>query len=341
MPPSPSPAKRPSLLAWIGFAIIVALTVWFLSVLFSRSAYYRPMMQRLGTNSTAGSGVAFFATRENGAVTQAIPPMMGSADILIEKDARGMMPYPTPGGSAATDLDGNSIQPRVIKNGNLTLRVADAPASVNAVRDIVTKANGFVESSSLSDSGSGPRSAWITVRIPVAAFESTLTELKGIATLVLNESIQGQDVTSEFVDLEADLRNTKAEEASYLEVLKRSGDVQDILDVTQRLAEVRGRIERLEGRKRYLENRTDYATLSITVTEETRIEAPTRTWKPGSVFRETINDLVIALQELVNFLIRAGLAILGLLLPIALITGVVIWIGWRIVKAILRRLGKK
>jgi hypothetical protein len=341
MPPSPSSAKRPGLLAWIGFALVALLFILFLKTVFARITRSPQMTSSIGQTVSFEGGNAMLYARGEGSIAPAAPPMM-MEDALMMKGVATTMPYPgTPGGSAAKDLDGNSIEPRIIKTGNLTLRVNDAPKSVEDIRAIVTRANGFVESSSLSDTGSGPRSAWITVRIPVASFEATLSQLKGIATLVLNESIQGQDVTSEFVDLEADLRNAKAEEASYLEILKRSGDIEDVLMVTQRLAEVRGRIERLEGRKRYLENRTDLATLSIMVTEETRVEVPTRTWKPGAVVREAANDLVVALQELVNFLIRAGIAVLGLLLPIALLTGLVIWIGWKIVKAILRRLGKK
>jgi len=333
MPPL-SPSKRPGLLHWLGFAIVVLLTIWFLKIVFIRSGY-APMTydERVSSQGvyTMGSSIA---------AAPGMPPM-AAAPMMDASDAKMMLLRGESGGSAAEDLDGNAIEPRIIKTGELALRVEDAPASVERVRGIVTGANGFVESSSMSDSGTGPRTAWITVRIPVDRFETVLKDIKGVATLVLNESIHGQDVTSEFVDLEADIRNAKAEEASYLEILKRSGDISDVLAVTQRLAEVRGRIERLEGRKRYLENRTDLATLNITVTEETRIEVPTRTWKPLSVLREAVNDTVVALQELVNFFIRIAIASIGILLPIALFTAFVIWIGWKILKGIMRRLGKK
>lgn len=256
-------------------------------------------------------------------------------------------PAPMPPEAAArkgTDVSAagrNDAEPqRIIKTGQLTLRVADAPKAVEDVRAAVTAKGGFVESSSLSDNGAGPRSAWMTVRVPVASFEATMDDLKRVSVLVLNETVHGQDVTEQFVDLEADLRNARAEEASYLEILKRSGDIEDVLAVTQRLADVRGRIERLEGRKRYLENRTDFATISVTLTEETRVEVPTRTWKPLEVLRTALRDLVVSLQGLVDFLIRFVIAVVGLLLPIGIIVAVIIWIGWKVVRAFVRRLGK-
>jgi hypothetical protein len=333
MPPL-SPSKRPGLLHWLGFAVVVLLTVWFLNVVFTRSGY-APMMygERVSSQGIYKMGSSIAAAP--GMPPMAVEPMMDA------EDAKMMLLRGESGGSATQDLDGNAIEPRIIKTGELALRVEDAPASIEHIRGIVTGVNGFVESSSISDTGSGPRTAWITVRIPVDRFEAALKDIKAVATLVLNESIHGQDVTSEFVDLEADIRNAKAEEASYLEILKRSGDISDVLAVTQRLAEVRGRIERLEGRKRYLENRTDLATLNITVTEETRIEVPTRTWKPFSVLREAVNDTVVALQELVDFFIRIVVASIGILLPIALFTGFIIWIGWKAVKGIMRRFTKK
>lgn len=336
---SSSSAKRPGLAAWIGFGLVALLAVWFLKTVFVRVTHQPLMLRDAGSYGYGADGSMTAGVANSVASSPGMPPMAQEEFASKMAADTAIMRYPgESGGSAAQDLDGNPIEPRIIKTGNLALRVNDAPKAIDDIRAIVTNAKGFVESSSLSDSGSGPRTAWVTVRIPVDTFEMTVTTLKGISTLVLNETMQGQDVTSEFVDLEADLRNAKAEEASYLEILKKSGDIEDTLAVTQRLADVRGRIERLEGRKRYLENRTDLATLSISVTEETRIEAPTRTWKPGSVLREALHDLIVSLQELVNFVIRAIIAIVGLLLPIALLTALVIWIGWKVGKAVLRRI---
>lgn len=318
--PSPSvSSKRPGLGAWIVFALIFVVGASAVLLIFKNATRYAALADR----GLMGQSVSSLGLIERPAAAP-LPPeaaMRKGADV-----------------SAAASESGETQ--RIIKTGQLTLRVSDAPKAVENVRAVVTAKGGFVESSSMSDSGTGPRSAWMTVRIPVAAFEPAMDDLKRVSVLVLNETIHGQDVTEQFVDLEADLRNARAEEASYLEILKRSGDIEDILAVTQRLADVRGRIERLEGRKRYLENRTDFATISVTLTEETRVEVPTRTWKPLEVLRAALRDLVVSLQGLVDFLIRFIVAVVGLLLPIGLLVAVVIWIGWRVVRAFVRRMGK-
>ena len=174
---------------------------------------------------------------------------------------------PAPSGNAET------LQ-RIIKTGDLSLRVADASKGLEEIDRIASAKGGFVESSSISDPGAGPRSAWATVRVPAKSFDDAMRDLKSTATVVLSATVQGQDVTSEFVDLEADIRNARAAESSYLDLLKRTGSVEDILAVTQQLNQTRGEIERLEARKRYMENRTDLATISVSLTEDTRVEFP-------------------------------------------------------------------
>lgn len=241
---------------------------------------------------------------------------------------------------AETIAPTDDLQQRVIKIGELSLRVKDVSKQADEIRDAVKSRGGYVESSSISDPGEGPRTGWMTLRIPVNVLDETIKQIKALAILTLEESTQGQDVTLEFVDLEADLRNARAEEQSYLDILKRSGTIEEVLSVTQRLAEVRGRIERLEGRKRYLENRTDLATLNVRLTEETRVEVPGRTWRPFEVLRDALRDLVASLQALIDFLIRLIVGVIGLLIPIAALVAFIIWVGWKIVRIFLKRLRK-
>lgn len=318
----PFPSKsRPGIIAWIGFGLLVLFALWIIKIAFV-TAFVEKATRTGGLTMMQGTTDGFYGYAEE----KSVPP--------IAPDMRKI------GGSAALDLDGQPTAQRVIKTGELTLRVENAANAMEDVRLRVTTKKGFVESSTISDEGEGPRTGWMTIRIPVTSFDEMMRDLKGIATLVLRETTGGQDVTMEFVDIEANLRNAKAEEASYLEILKRSGDIEDVLAVTQQLANVRGRIEQIEGRKRYMENQTDLATITVTLTEETRVEVPGRTWRPGEVIRQALRDLVESLQELVNFLIRLVIGIIGLLLPIAALTALLIWIGWKIVRALLSRFRK-
>lgn len=322
--PSPTPRTKPGLFAWIGYGLLVLLTLGVIKTIFTVS------VSPLGNSSskTASYPFGMMGVSQGGVAASEDRAEFAGAPMMKSALAPSAAPMPA----------GNSMMlQRIIKTAELALRVKDAPTSVEAARAAVTAKNGFVESSSISDPGAGPRTAYLTVRVPVSAFESTISALKNLGVLVLTESIHGQDVTEQFVDMEAALRNAQAEEQSYLDILKKSGSIEDILAVTSRLADVRGRIERLTAQKRYLENRTDLATISLTLTEETRVEVPGRTWKPLEIFKQSLQDLVTSLQGLVSFLIRAFVAVIGLLLPIALIIALFVWIGWKIVKGIMKK----
>lgn len=242
-----------------------------------------------------------------------------------------------PSADPNTGTNGTAAQ-RIIRNGNLSLRVTDAPGSLEQAKNIAEARGGFVQSSSISDIGSGPRTGYITIRVPVDTFQLAIADLKKIAVVVLDESTDATDVTMQYVDLESNLRNARAEEQSYLDLLKRTGSMNDILSVTRALATVRGRIEQLDGQKRYMESQTENATIRVTLTEETRIEAPTRTWKPLEVVRSAFSELVISLQGLVDVLIRLVIGFIGLFIPIALIVAFFIWLGWKVISWIIKKI---
>lgn len=271
--------------------------------------------------------MASFGIAEKGvAVMPAAMPDLGGMEPAF--DAMMIAPEPMPpfrGGATLEDLEGNVPEQRIIKNGNLSLRVDDVDSALERGRQIAAARGGVVEASSVSDEGERPRSAFMVLRVPADRFDATMADLRGVAVRVLNETTNAEDVTLQFVDLEADLRNAKAEEETYLRLLDRSGDLKDVLAVTQQLAAVRQRIERLEGRKRFLENQTDLSTISVSMTEETRVAAPTRKWQPGEVLRDALRTLVLGLQGFVDFLIRAVILLVGLVLPIGLLIWLIAW----------------
>ncbi|MBU1629700.1 DUF4349 domain-containing protein, partial [Patescibacteria group bacterium] len=327
MPPFSMPSKKSDLLMWLGFVLATVIAIAVIAGAFSKAlqSFFPAKNNVMEYAVTAGApgapqATVFFENRD-------------MADAMLPSAEPQMLLKAT---SAAPDTT-SQLQQRIIKTGDLSIRVRDAEEALEQIVSISSEKKGYIESSSITDPGTGPRTAYVTIRVPADVFETTLSELKQVGVLTLHESVHGQDVTAEFVDLEADLRNARAEETSYLEILKKSGSIEEVLAVTQQLAQVRGRIERLEGRKRYLENQTDLATISISLTEETRVELPTKTWRPLEVTRQALRDLVAGLQTLVDFLIRLVIAVIGLLIPIALISGLLLWLGWRLVRIILRR----
>lgn len=327
--------KLPNWLVIILMLTGLLIGIGILMNMFGRSSSTTTSLMQRSLNDSALTGIVMEMPGEI--------MMEESAGMMVKTESFAPSPLPptTDGGSAAVDLDGNEVEARIIKNGSLRLRVEDADEAMSGVQSIVTANNGFVQSSTLSDPGEGPRTAYMTLRIPVDSFETVIASLKDLSVLVLEESTSGQDVTTEFIDLEANLRNARAEEASYVAILERSGSIEEVLAVTRQIADVRGRIERYEARMRYLENKTDLATLQLTLTEETRIEVPSRKWQPLEILRQAVRDLVQGLQAFVNVLIYLVIAVIGLVIPVALIVALLLWIGWMIVKRITKKRTKR
>jgi hypothetical protein len=276
------------------------------------------LSQRSASPTTESGGSAGYAV--------GMPAMQ--ADVMAP-----IAPQPGPG---ATPEDRAAIGPKIIRSGSLTLRVDDAAKRLEELRKIVSDAKGFVDSANVTDNA-GVKTASVTVRVPNDQFDAVRIAAKGLASTVFVETENSQDVTAQFVDLNARLTAAQAEEQSYLDILKKSGSIQDTLAVTQQLAQVRTTIEQLQGQMRYMNDQTSYATLSITLTEEAKVEVPTKVWKPLETFNLALRGLVQSLQDLADAFITAGVFILGLLVPVLIGFWIIGWIIWRIVRAFTKK----
>ena len=112
-----------------------------------------------------------------------------------------------------------------------------------------------------------------TLRIPSDHFDAALEELRSRGE-VLREGVDGQDVTEQYSDLQAQLRSQKALEERILAILSRTESVEDALTVEKELLRVRSSIETLEGRSKLLEHQVDMATIHLTVVNPTQSNAP-------------------------------------------------------------------
>ena len=155
---------------------------------------------------------------------------------------------------------------KIIRNADLQLE-ANAPEEAQTkISQIAESKGGFVveTQSSGSDAKSTTRdTVAMTVRVPSAKFDEALNEIRKTASRVIVENIKGEDVTEEFIDIEARLKTQKALEAQFLEIMKRSNTVADALNVQTEIARVRGEIEKIEGRKRFLESQASLSTIKV------------------------------------------------------------------------------
>lgn len=170
-----------------------------------------------------------------------------------------------PGGTAAGAIERRTI----IRTASLDLTVENVTRTFEDIGRIATSAGGFVASSSLGKQRIGDdeyQVGSITIRVPDRQYEDVMARLRGLAVEVLNEQSESSDVTEEFTDLQARLRNLEATERQYLSFLERARDLDDILVITDRINQVRAEIEQVQGRINLLQNLSELATITVHLT---------------------------------------------------------------------------
>ena len=153
---------------------------------------------------------------------------------------------------------------QIIRTGSMEVEVESVANAFERVSAIASAAGGFVADSSFFGRGE-QQSAQMTLRVPAEQFEAVLNELRTIAVEVTSISTSARDVTGELTDLDSQLRNLRAVELQYLDLLQRARNVGEILQVQDRLNQTRAQIDRTEGRIQLLGRLSDLATLSVTL----------------------------------------------------------------------------
>ncbi len=159
------------------------------------------------------------------------------------------------------------IPRKIIYEANIDLLVKSLDATERAVLELIKDHNGFLAESNLAARTGTQRDATWRVRVPVDQFDSFVSAVAKLGEVRTNH-VGSQDVTEEFADLEARIRNKQEEEKRLLKHLADStGKLEDILAVERELSRVRGEVEQMQGRLRFLANRADLSTVTITATE--------------------------------------------------------------------------
>ena len=227
---------------------------------------------------------------------------------------------------------------KIIRNGSLDLLVTDVSQSIDKIGSIVTAAGGFVEKS--TQLNSGVHSASVTVRVPAARLDQVITQVKRLATTVDRESVEARDVTREYIDLDARLRNAQAEETQYLQILKRATTIKDTLDVTEKLADVRGRVEQMQGEMKFLTAQIDMSSLEISLSAEADAAVAGIHWRPLRQAKIAASEMVSGMADwadsVVAFFINLPLIAVWFLSVVALLV-----VAFRVLRFLWRRFGPK
>ncbi len=245
----------------------------------------------LGGVAVAASGT-FDAPPSDGLAAPAttIPGFAG--DVKLESAASGAAlnaaaPAPAAADDGATQVPAPPVDgAKIVKTADLTVSIAKGKfggAFAEASR-IATANGGFVVSSSTSTTGfpgnpiplddtntasssdNRARAGQLTIRVPAERFDATRAALSGLGD-VENESINGQDVTSQLVDLGARITSLKAEEAAFQTLLGKATAIGDVLQIQDQLFNVRTQIEQLQAEQSNLSDQATFSTITVSLYE--------------------------------------------------------------------------
>lgn len=261
-----------------------------------------------------------------GLILAACEPQVVEVEKIVEREVSGQKEADygaataAPREAARTNLIADiEVQERlIIRNADLAVVVDDAEAAIDTIEKLVSRAQGWVVNSSIWESDDIKRGS-ITVRIPADGLDAFLEEIHRLANQVTNESVSGEDVTEEYVDLEARLSNLEATATRVRSFLDEAKDVEEALAVNSELSRLEQEIERISGRMQFLERSARFSQVSIEVTPDALAQpVAIGRWQPKGTARTAVEALVKTLQSIADVVIFAGLY----LLPIAVIIGV-------------------
>lgn len=227
---------------------------------------------------------------------------------------------------------GDSLQSdrMVIRNASLSVQADDVEKFLSDVRALATDQSGSVMQASTSTRDNKVY-ANLTIQVPSQAFDTTISRIRKLAFKVDSENTTSQDVTEEFVDTDAQVRNLKATEAAYLDLLKKATNVNDTISIQRELSNIRGEIERRQGRLNFLQKKSDYSTITMSISPrltETAQTNPAQAWDAGKVLEQAWQGSLRGLQGLATVLIT--IAVYGWwVLPLLLVGYFVLRLGWK------------
>jgi hypothetical protein len=160
-----------------------------------------------------------------------------------------------------------------IKTAQLSVEVEDVPKAQTEAENIAKSVGGRVESSSKSNDEGTLATANLTLRVPVDTFQGAVNRLRNLGR-VTSDNLTGQDVTTQVVDVEARLKVLRAEEDQYVELLKATNKIGEVLSVRERLSQVRQEIESLDATRKSLRDQSAESTIHLALAERPKPDRP-------------------------------------------------------------------
>ena len=218
---------------------------------------------------------------------------------------------------------------KMVRTIALEMTVASPIDAARAIQAFAAGLGGYVESSELSTENAP--TANVRIRVPARRLDEAESGLRKMAIRVDSEKTDAQDVTKQYADMDARLRNLRAEEAQYLEIMKNAVQVKDMLEVSEKLSGVRGEIEQQQAEFATLSKQVETVAITIGLRTQANMDAFRFDWHPLDQLKLATRG---ALDGLADY--AGTMTAVIMYLPVVLLwamTGIAaLWTGWRMLR---------
>ena len=257
---------------------------------------------------------------------------------MVAEDARAPADVPreveAPAREPADPVTDDAVTQRlIIRNAMVDIVVQDTEETVAEITAMADELGGWVIESRLRSFEEGVR-AHLRIRVPAESLDVALERIREQALEVNSETITGQDVTDEYVDLRSRRRHLEATEERLLAFMDEAEDTEAALEVYDRLQSIQAQIEQVRGRMEYLEQSAAMATITLEITPS-RLAQPLQLgrWQP----RGTVRDAFASLIRVLQFFVDALIVIVVLIAPVAAVIALPIIGAFLVIRGLLRR----
>lgn len=227
---------------------------------------------------------------------------------LVDEDAATQDEVPSTGeqtiGAQTIAQAVPTLEAKTIRTASLAVEIEKGAynEAYSTVSLVAEGAGGYISDSRSSSSEGRITSGTVTIRIPNSSYAEVMSRLKEIGS-VTSISEQAQDVTEEYVDLESRIRNLRAQEAVYLNLMAKAQTIEESISVQRELSVIQEQIEQLTGRKNYLDNHVQLSTIQVTLTEPgSEVVADGDGWGFVDALSDAAHGVVDGLSAVIRFL---------------------------------------
>jgi len=231
-------------------------------------------------------------------------------------------------GMAATAAQAAEGEPKTVQTGTLMLTVKNPAEASDRIRQLAEQLGGFLVDSETTGNGSSS-SASLSIRIPAARFEEAQARIRKLALRVEIARLNAKDITKEYIDRAARIRNSRAQEAQYLGILKRANTIKETLDVVAKLNEVRSEIEQQQAEFEALTKEVETVALAISLQADEEAQVFGLHWRPLYQLKHAATEGLDSVADYASTMATILFYLPAAVLWLATVVGAAA-IGWRI-----------